>query len=76
MKIFKSYWLDDHTFYCNFGDRIGNDGEWFELVGEYREDKDSFIFERQYEDQVLPVKSLVTKLMMKEAMVAQMKKCA
>jgi len=72
MQVEYAEWLDDQTFVCNFGQRTDEDGDSFELVGEYQKDKARFVFERIYDDCVLPVKRETTKLMMRAAMVAAM----
>lgn len=72
MQIEYAEWIDDQTFVCNFGQKIDEDGEWFELVGEYQKDQERFFLERVYDDCVLPVKKETTKMMMQAAMVAAM----
>jgi len=73
MWIEYAEWIDDQTFVCNFGQKIDEDGEWFELVGEYQKDQARFVFERIYDDCVLPVKKETTKMMMLVAMETAMR---
>ena len=73
MNIEYCEWLDNLTFVCNFGHHVDQEGDWFELVGEYQKDTNKFIFERVYDDQVLPVRLDSTRRLMQTAMELRLK---
>lgn len=49
-QLEKWEWIDSSTFYANFGHRIDDDGDEYELNGEYQTDTGRWIFEKLYEE--------------------------
>lgn len=48
-------WIDENTFCANFGYRYDEDGDEYELTGEYQTDTGRWIFDKLYEDYHLHV---------------------